>query len=120
MMNRKIRLWIKVMKIFKAISGCHQIPERSFFLHGYQFPLCSRCTGILAGYLCSLLFLVVFNYFLSVPVCVIFLFPLILDGVIQLIFNIISNNARRFVTGLLFGVGLMQLIIKMCTYCFIS
>jgi uncharacterized membrane protein len=28
---------------------CHQIPERSFHLHGQQLPLCARCTGIYMG-----------------------------------------------------------------------
>ena len=25
---------------------CHQIPDRSFFLDGRQFPVCARCTGL--------------------------------------------------------------------------
>jgi len=25
---------------------CHQLPERSFFLGGRQFPVCGRCTGL--------------------------------------------------------------------------
>ncbi len=28
---------------------CHQIPERSFHMHGEQLPLCARCTGIYMG-----------------------------------------------------------------------
>jgi len=28
---------------------CHQIPERSFHMHGQQLPLCARCTGIYMG-----------------------------------------------------------------------
>ena len=28
---------------------CHQRPERSFFLHGVQMPVCARCTGLYAG-----------------------------------------------------------------------
>ena len=28
---------------------CHQIPERSFHLAGYQIPVCARCLGIYAG-----------------------------------------------------------------------
>jgi uncharacterized membrane protein len=29
---------------------CHQIPERSFHLAGYQIPVCARCLGIYAGF----------------------------------------------------------------------
>jgi uncharacterized membrane protein len=29
---------------------CHQIPERSFFIAGHQFAVCSRCTGLYAGF----------------------------------------------------------------------
>jgi uncharacterized membrane protein len=28
---------------------CHQLPERSFFLAGRQFPVCARCSGLYAG-----------------------------------------------------------------------
>lgn len=37
--------------IYKAFSFvCHQIPERSFHLSGHQFGVCSRCTGLYAGF----------------------------------------------------------------------
>lgn len=28
---------------------CHQRPERSFFLHGVQLPVCARCAGLYSG-----------------------------------------------------------------------
>jgi uncharacterized membrane protein len=28
---------------------CHQIPERSFHMHGEQLPLCARCSGTFLG-----------------------------------------------------------------------
>jgi uncharacterized membrane protein len=28
---------------------CHQIPERSFHLAGFQLPVCARCLGIYSG-----------------------------------------------------------------------
>ena len=37
--------------IYKAFSFlCHQIPERSFHLAQHQFAVCSRCTGLYAGF----------------------------------------------------------------------
>jgi uncharacterized membrane protein len=25
---------------------CHQLPDRSFFVNGWQLPVCARCTGL--------------------------------------------------------------------------
>jgi uncharacterized membrane protein len=39
------------LTIYRAFSYvCHQIPERSFFIAGHQFAVCSRCTGLYAGF----------------------------------------------------------------------
>jgi len=39
------------LAIYKAFSYvCHQIPERSFFIAGHQFAVCSRCSGIYFGF----------------------------------------------------------------------
>jgi uncharacterized membrane protein len=108
-MDKKTKLWIRVMTISKKIWGCHQRPERSFFFSGYQFPLCARCTGVLVGYLLSFM-LLVFGYSFHIPVCIFLLLPLVLDGGIQLLFNISSNNTRRFLTGIIFGIGFIQMI----------
>ena len=114
-MDKRTKRWIKSMTIARKMWGCHQKPERSFFINGYQFPLCARCTGVLVGYLCSVLLLVlghVINYFL----CLMFLAPLILDGSIQLLFNILSNNIRRFTTGIIFGIGFIHMIVNLIVY----
>lgn len=34
---------------------CHQLPERSYFIDGHQFAVCSRCTGLYAGFAFTLL-----------------------------------------------------------------
>jgi uncharacterized membrane protein len=34
---------------------CHQLPERSYFIDGHKFAVCSRCTGIYAGFAFTLL-----------------------------------------------------------------
>jgi uncharacterized membrane protein len=34
---------------------CHQLPERSYFIDGHQLAVCSRCTGVYAGFAFTLL-----------------------------------------------------------------
>ena len=34
---------------------CHQLPERSYFIDGHPLAICSRCTGIYAGFVLTLL-----------------------------------------------------------------
>ena len=37
--------------IYRAFAPfCHQLPERSYFLDGHKFAVCSRCTGIYFGF----------------------------------------------------------------------
>jgi uncharacterized membrane protein len=44
------------LTIFRAFSFvCHQIPERSFFIAGHPFAVCSRCTGIYSGFTIAML-----------------------------------------------------------------
>jgi uncharacterized membrane protein len=42
--------------IYQAFSYlCHQIPERSLFIAGHPLAVCSRCSGIYAGFATTLL-----------------------------------------------------------------
>ena len=42
--------------IYRAFGTlCHQIPERSYFIDGHKLAVCSRCTGIYAGFAFTLL-----------------------------------------------------------------
>lgn len=34
---------------------CHQLPERSYFIFGHKLAVCSRCTGLYAGFALTLL-----------------------------------------------------------------
>lgn len=106
-MNKKDIIWIRLMEWCYKYWGCHQIPERSFFLFGYQFPVCARCTGIIIGGI----FAIVIPFIDLSYYSLILLIPLILDGTIQLKTRYESNNFKRFLTGFLYGFGLISAII---------
>ncbi len=91
------------------IFGCHCMDERSFHFHGKKFPVCARCTGELVGMIISLLSC--FFYRPSVLINILLLIPMIADGTVQLKTSYISNNRRRFITGLLFGYAILMLYI---------
>ncbi len=98
--------WEKLM-LMGARLGCHQMPERSFFMWGYQFPLCARCTGLMLGYIIAI---VTWHFIDVLPVCsVLMCFPLILDGTTQYVHLRESNQILRFATGVLCGIGCMRL-----------
>ena len=95
-------------KWLPIIFWCHCREDRTFHYKGQRFPICARCTGELVGIIASLFSCFFFQ--LSVPVCVIIMVPMIVDGVIQLCTSYESNNTRRFVTGFLFGYGAFMIL----------
>jgi uncharacterized membrane protein len=87
---------------------CHCRADRSFFIKGRQFPLCARCTGILAGNITMPFFL--FDvFYLNIWWALALIVPAYIDGWSQLYFRRSSNNTLRFFTGLLMGIGLTAL-----------
>jgi uncharacterized membrane protein len=101
------------MKIVKGAKlefvFCHRKPERSFHWQGKQFPVCSRCTGINLGYFILPLFIL---GVIKIPLLwtLLMILPTYVDGLVQAYFNIESNNTRRFITGLMSGIGTMSLV----------
>ena len=102
--------WIKLMELGR-LSGCHQLPERSFFIHNYQFPICARCTGMLIGEIIAYI-MYAFKILLSPFYAVLFLTIMGIDGLIQLLKIRQSTNFRRFITGILGGIGITALFIR--------
>ena len=96
-----------IYKWLPIIFGCHCKDERSFHYKGRKFPICARCTGELVGMIVSLISCFFFR--LPIWVCILMLVPLIVDGTIQMFTKYESNNLKRFVTGVLFGYGLLML-----------
>ena len=94
--------WIKLMEMGDRL-GCHQRPERSFFINGYQFPVCARCTGvIISSVLAAVLF---FKKRLPIPLCIAMSSLMLLDWGIQYLEIKESTNTRRLITGLIGGFG---------------
>ena len=105
--NKKVRIWLFLMKI-GAMSGCHQRPDRSFFMGKYQFPVCARCTGILAGHVIGII--LAFIQTCSWEIGILLSIPMILDGSTQYLHWRESNQILRFLTGISGGVGVVQIL----------
>lgn len=90
---------------FGTNCGCHQMPERSFFIKGYQFPVCARCTGVLIGYIACLIGHFIFGTKLTV--CLAGCLVMFTDWYIQYLDIKESTNIRRLITGIMGGYGVM-------------
>lgn len=101
--NNTLSRWLPI------IFGCHQKPERSFFYHGKQFPLCARCTGELVGISSGVILFWFWKPCLAISVSI--MVPMLIDGFVQRLTPYESTNARRFITGFLFGLGLASIFL---------
>ncbi|MGN0384563.1 MAG: DUF2085 domain-containing protein [Lachnospiraceae bacterium] len=110
-MDKYTQKWIKIMDWCSKYWGCHQMPERSFFFKGFQFPICARCTGILLGYICAFIALLL-RLKIDFYICILLIVPMAIDGTIQLLTKYNSNNLKRFITGFAAGIGFIWIIIN--------
>jgi len=98
---------INRLRLFGHAPLCNLRSERAFRLGSFVFPLCARCTGLVAGAIACLtgqaLGIVAT---LPVIVSIIAALPLVADWTLQRVGILESTNIRRFVTGLLFGFAL--------------
>lgn len=91
-----------------ASCGCHQMPERSFFWHGYQFPVCARCLGVSIGYVIGGVIFI----WCRIPVvcCLTLCWLMFLDWLLQRVGILGSTNIRRLLSGIGCGIGYIQLV----------
>lgn len=106
--------WIKLMEIGNML-GCHQMPERSFFVKGFQFPVCARCTGVIISTFIAIL--VFCKKRLPISICFAMSYVMLFDWGIQYLDIKESTNKRRLITGLIGGFGYSTL--HLYFYCFI-
>ncbi|MBO4807541.1 MAG: DUF2085 domain-containing protein [Lachnospiraceae bacterium] len=90
------------------LTGCHQLPERSFSIKGYQFPVCARCCGVMVGQVFSVVTLLL-RISVCVPLSMILMGIMFSDWFLQYIEVKESTNPRRFITGILGGFGCWSL-----------
>ena len=109
--STKIKTWAFFMRLGNR-CGCHQREDRSFKIRGWQFPICSRCTGILVGQLLGIL-IYIFQFRIPIYISCIFLFIMFLDWYIQYKKIRESTNIRRFITGTLAGVAQVAIFIEL-------
>lgn len=100
-------LWVKSMQA-GAATGCHQLPERSFFFRQYQFPVCARCCGVLIGETLAL-YAAAKKHRVKPEISMMAAETMFLDWFLQYIGKLESNNARRLVSGILGGFGCWSL-----------
>lgn len=95
---------LRYKTILKYMFLCHRMPERSFFIKGYQFPVCARCTGILIGYIIGIIYIIFCNK-LGYILELILMLPILIDGIGQYRGYFVSTNIRRLITGILAGIS---------------
>ena len=113
--DRQNIIWLSAMKIGK-LSGCHQLPNRSFWFNGYQFPVCARCTGVFIGNILATAML--FIYVIKPQFCIIGCLILFVDWLIQRLNICESTNTRRSITGVIGGYALTSMcfnVLKLIT-----
>jgi uncharacterized membrane protein len=103
--------FLEIIRTLGNHSGCHQLPERSFFYKGKQFPVCARCTGVFLGYLSAFLFLA-FRKILPTKIAIAFLSCMGIDWALQETGIKKSTNLRRLITGFAGGLGLCSLYFR--------
>lgn len=119
-LQKSYQVWRKCM-IIGEHTGCHQLPERSFFYKGYQFPVCARCTGVILGYILAIPNYIIFGF--CKKLSFIGSLGMLVDWLLQACKIKSSKNKRRFLTGILGGFGIMSIeintiikLVKLLTY----
>ena len=89
---------------------CHRLEERCIKIGNHTSFLCARCTGLVvgAGLAIGLLML---NVTLPLYVLGLICLPLLIDGFTQLFDLRKSNNPLRFISGILFAIGIILIML---------
>lgn len=105
---------------------CHQIPERSFFLYGYQVAFCHRETAMYTAlFIGGLVFGLLRRHIQPIPLrgAGLLLLPMLLDGGMHMVDDLFQLGLRasgdapgslnfwlRMITGLLFAIAILSAV----------
>ncbi len=95
--------------IYGAFSTlCHQMPERSYFIADHKFAVCSRCTGLYAGFAFTLLLYPLIRSLKTTvtpprSLLVFAAIPLVIDFSLTFFGFWENTHASRLLTGALLG-----------------
>ncbi|MGL5437570.1 MAG: DUF2085 domain-containing protein [Lachnospiraceae bacterium] len=115
-MSRLRQTVLEAIRTFGNKSGCHQLPDRSFFYKGKQFPVCARCTGVFIGQVAAIS--VSFFHAVSAALSGVLIAIMGIDWTVQYLSIKTSNNWRRLLTGFCGGFGLFTLYTTAVKYLF--
>lgn len=93
------------------IAFCHRIEEHCIKIGKYTSLLCARCTGIVIGAGLAVVLLLL-NVTLPLYALGLICLPLLIDGFTQFFGLRKSNNPLRFVSGVLFAIGIMLFLLQ--------
>jgi len=100
-------------------KGCHGIPERCLTFYGQRMIICARCFGIRLGFVLGF---VLFVYQINPPLLAsaLMILPTAIDGFAQMFWKRMSNNTRRFWTGLMAGTGFSSFVLSIGLWIFVK
>ncbi|MBR73681.1 MAG: hypothetical protein CL872_01880 [Dehalococcoidaceae bacterium] len=85
--------------------NCHQLSHRSYEYNGNQMSFCARDFGIFLGLAMGFTYSLGRRIELTLPLIILALTPIGIDGTVQLLTDYESTNPRRIITGLIAGVA---------------
>ena len=94
---------INKMVYYLGDLNCHQLSHRSYEYNENQMPFCARDIGIFVGLALGFIFALGRKVELTLPLVILSLVPIGLDGTIQLFTDYESTNIKRIVTGIIAG-----------------
>ena len=84
--------------------NCHQLSQRSYEYNGNQMSFCARDLGIFLGLAIGFTYSLGRRIELTLPLIILSLIPIGIDGTVQLLTGYESTNPKRIITGLIAGI----------------